>query len=134
MSAACADEELSKAVVSNEPIHFVIDAEPENNKATQTVGVKKAVIAAQLETKILRNTILAESEPASNKNTQGKRRTSNRMSFKTIYGDRKKCKYFIVLYPKQFALFAFLSPAKENLTYWNSKPTTGVRSQFRNLH
>ena len=64
--------------------------------------------------------------------TLGKRsHTTNRMSFQTIYRERKKCKYFVGLYPEQCdASFEFFGPAKENLTYWNSKPTTGVRSRF----
>ena len=36
-------------------IDFIIGLEPENNKATHLVGIEKTLIAAQLETKILRN-------------------------------------------------------------------------------
>ena len=92
--------------------------ENRNNKATQTVGIGKAIVAAQRETRVVRNTLLAESNNGSSGSSSS---SYNRMSYKLIHNDREKCKYFCGLYPEQFdAPFTFLREAKFNLTYWNS--------------
>ena len=44
----------------SEGIDLIIGLEPENNKDTRTVGIEKALIATQLEPKIFRNEVLAD--------------------------------------------------------------------------
>ena len=92
-----------------------------NTKAVQTdFGPEKAIVCAQLESKILRHSILVNNCP-SGQVTEN----INCMSFKVIYQNWEKFKYFVGLFPKQFdALFDFLVPAKEHLTYWDSKSAT----------
>ena len=86
-----------------------------NNKATQTVCIGKAIVAAKIETSVVRNSLLVEVPSGFSSSS-----CCNRMSFKFIHNDPEKCKYFCGLYPGQFdALFTFLGEAKFNLTYWN---------------
>ena len=85
---------------------------PNNEKATQTVGLDNANFSAKLETVILRNQIITELNKIPS--------NDHPVSFSTIYGNREKFKYFTGLYPEHFdALFQFLGPAKYHLTYWN---------------
>ena len=86
-----------------------------NNKAIQTVGIGKAIVAAKIETSVVRNSLLVEVPSGSSSSS-----CCNRMSFKFIHNDWEKCKYFCGLYPGQFDThFTFLGEAKFNLTYWN---------------
>ena len=81
------------------------------DQSTQTDN-EKSIFAAKLENKILRNSFILANDSSS------EQRKTNCMSFQTIYHDRDTCKYFIGLFPEQFdALFEFLGPAKESLTY-----------------
>ena len=83
---------------------------PNNEKATQTVGLDNAIFSAKLEAVILRNQIITERNKIPS--------NDHRMSFSTIYGNNwKKLKYFTALYPEHFdALFQFLGLAKHHLT------------------
>ena len=88
-----------------------------NTKAEKTdFGPEKANVRAQLESKFLRHSIIVNNCPSGQVNC---------MSFKVNYQNREKFKYFVGLFPKQFdALFDFLGPAKEHLTYWDSRSET----------
>ena len=66
---SCVLSTTSKKDYTNVEVNFVIDMEPKNNKALQTVSVEKAVITAQLENKILHNSIITESDPTKNNNS-----------------------------------------------------------------
>ena len=95
---------------------------PEKNmKAVQTdFAPEKAIDRAQLESKILRHSILVNNCP-SGQVTEN----INCISFKVIFQNREKFKYFVGLFPKQCdALFDFLNPTKEHLTYWDSRSVT----------
>ena len=100
----------------DENMDFILEGqENRNNKATETVGIGKAIVAAQIETRVVRNMLLAESNI--NGSSGSSSSSCNRMSFKLIHDDREKCKYFCGLYPEQFdALFTFLGEAKFNQT------------------
>ena len=88
------------------------------DNSTQTVAVRKAFVAARLENKILHNEMLIKTKPIT--------KELNLLSFRIIYGDRKKFKYFTDVYPEQFdTLFEFLGPAKHSLVYWGSKSVNG---------
>ena len=113
------DEDVSVDPVPDDAPFVTAEKTPSpsyfSDKSTQTVNVQKAVLAARIENKILRNKILLG----------GKKRPVkklNPMRYKSIYSDRKKCKHFTGLFPEQFdSLFKFLGPAKYCLTYWGSK-------------
>ena len=50
----------------DENMDFILEGEENhNNKATQTVGIGKAIVAAEIETRVVRNTLLAESNNGS---------------------------------------------------------------------
>ena len=88
------------------------------DQSTQTDN-EKVIFAAKLENKILRNSFILANDSSS------EQRKTNSMSFQTIYHDCDTCKYFIGLFPEQFnALFEFLGPAKESLTYWDARSNT----------
>ena len=73
--------------------------------ATQTVGIVKTIVAAQKETMVVRNTILAE---RSNGSSGSSSSNCNRMSIKVIHDARQNCKYYSGLYPELFdALITF---------------------------
>ena len=66
------------------------------HQGTQTqTDDDKSVLAAKLENKILRNSIITAND------SQSQQRNTNCMSFQTIYSDRDTCKYFIGLLKKE---------------------------------
>ena len=128
----CAIDNLKKDY-TNVEVNFVIDTEPKNNKAMQTVSVEKTVIAAQLENKILRNSIITESDPTKN-NNQGKRScTTNRMSFQTIYREIDLLAYTL---SSSMHYLNFSAVRKKILLIGtqNLPPEFVVAFQYRNSH
>ena len=89
--------------------------ENRNTKATQTMGIGKAIVALQIETRVVRNTLLAESNNGPNGSPSS---SCTHILFKLIHDDRERCKYHGGLYPGQFdAHFTVLGEAKFKLTY-----------------
>ena len=91
------------------------------DKETQTIYCKYS-LNAKIESMVAKNDAKRDTVSVSQSNEKNTEVHLNPMSATVILKDRKKCKYFIGLYPSQFeALFRFLGEAKYNLLYWNSK-------------